>query len=289
VVIAPEPLCWSRRTAVVAGRPARYGTAGTGPPIVFLHGWGVDDRAYEPALRLLAAGGARVVAPALPGFGGTPALTREEQSFAGYARWVAAFLDEVGIDEPAVVVGHSFGGGVAVAFAHDHPDRVSGLVLANSVGGSAWRRGRALRSMAERPLWDWGLHLSRDLVPLRQLNRVLPVIAVEAIPNLLRHPAAFWRAAAIARTADLTRELEELRARGLPVVVLWGARDRVIPEASVDALCEALGVTPITLPAGHGWLIAEPDRLSEVMTNIVGLADGSRGRSRRRRQARLAG
>jgi pimeloyl-ACP methyl ester carboxylesterase len=277
---APAASLWSRRSTVVQGRGARYGTAGTGLPVVFLHGWGIDDRAYEPALRLLAREGVRVVAPALPGFGGTPPLPRDRRSFAGYAEWLAAFLDAVGVDEPAVLIGHSFGGGVAIVFAYERPSHVRGLVLVNSVGGSAWKKGSTLRSMAERPLWDWGLHLSGDLLPIRQLTRVLPVIVSEAVPSLVRAPRAFWRAARIARTADLTEELEELRGRGLPVVVLWGTRDRVIPEASTDALCEALDVRPTTLSGGHAWLIDEPDSFSEVMTNVVRVLDGSRRRRR---------
>jgi pimeloyl-ACP methyl ester carboxylesterase len=271
---------WSRRATTVQGRIANYGTAGSGPPVVFLHGWGVDDRAYGPALRELASAGVRVVAPALPGFGGTSALLGEHRSFTGYGAWLAEFLDAVGVDEPAVVVGHSFGGGVAITLAHDHPARVRGLVLVNSVGGSAWKKGSTLRSMAERPLWDWGLHLSRDLLPIRQLTRVLPVLATEAVPSVVRDPVAVWRAARIARTADLTAELEELRDRGLPVVVLWGTRDRVIPEASTDALCEALNVRPRTLSGGHVWLITEPDRFTELLTNVFSLVDAPARRGR---------
>ncbi|MCA1713521.1 MAG: alpha/beta fold hydrolase, partial [Actinobacteria bacterium] len=53
----------------VSGRNAFYAEAGDGPPIVFLHGWGLSNRTYARALPGLAAGGARVIAPALPGFG----------------------------------------------------------------------------------------------------------------------------------------------------------------------------------------------------------------------------
>ena len=271
---------WSRRATTVQGRVANYGTAGSGAPLVFLHGWGVDDRAYGPALRGLASAGVRVVAPALPGFGGTSGLPSERRSFTGYAEWLAEFMDAVGVDEPAVVVGHSFGGGVAIVLAHDHPARARGLVLVNSVGGSAWKKGSTLRSIAERPLWDWGLHLSRDLLPIRQLTRVLPVLATEVLPSAVRDPLAFWRAARIARTADLIAEVEELRDRGLPVVVLWGTRDRVIPEASTDAICEALNVRPRTLDGGHVWLITEPSRFSELMTNVLPLVDARARRGR---------
>ncbi len=66
-------------------------------------------------------------------------------------------------------------------------------MLINSIGGSAWRRdGSLMKSMAQRPLWDWGLlHFPSDILPLRQFRRVLPVILEAAVPNALREPRAF--------------------------------------------------------------------------------------------------
>lgn len=261
-----------------------YGEAGTGPALLFLHGWGLDHKAYKRALSRLVSAGLRVLAPALPGFGGTAALPPALADFTGYANWVAEFLRSVGVDKPALVMGHSFGGGVAIQFAHDHPDQVRGLVLVNSVGGSAWtRRGTTLRSMAQRPLWDWGLHFPADLLPVRQARRVLPVIVAEALPNLMRDPRSFWMAAGLARRADLTAELAELRDRGLPVVVLWGQSDQLITRASFEDMCTTLGDPEIvTVPGNHSWLIADPDAFGEVMTNVldvVGMAGGEQRRS----------
>ena len=219
---------WKQVT--VAGRPAVYGEAGDGPPALFLHGWGLDHKAYKRALSRLVRAGVHVYAPALPGFGGTAALPAQSETpgLRGYGDWTATFLEAVGIESPALVLGHSFGGAVAVVLAHDHPALVRALVLINSVGGSAWAHsGSSIRSMAERPLWDWGLHFPADLLPVRQARRVLPVIFAEALPNLLRDPKSFWKAAGLARRADLTVELDELRRRGLPVVVLWGSRRSV--------------------------------------------------------------
>ncbi len=62
------------RTTAVCGRPACYGVAGQGPPLVFLHGWGLAQHAYKRALKRLVAHGLRVFAPGLPGFGGTADL-----------------------------------------------------------------------------------------------------------------------------------------------------------------------------------------------------------------------
>jgi pimeloyl-ACP methyl ester carboxylesterase len=263
----------------VDGRSALYGEAGAGPPVLFLHGWGLDHRVYKRALARLVAAGAHVIAPALPGFGGTEALPGDEQTLSGFSAWLTRFLDVVGCAEPVQVIGHSFGGGVAIMFAHDHPDCVRGLVLVNSIGASAWtRRGTILRTMAQRPLWDWGLHFGDDVWPLRQARRVLPVVLAEAIPNLAREPSSFWRVASIARRANLTSELEELKRRRLPVVVLWGNKDRIITREAFEEMCELLGKPhSVTVEGTHSWLIVDPDAFGEVITNVVDLAAYGQG------------
>ncbi len=265
-------LVW--HTTTVDGRSATYGVAGTGPPLVFLHGWALTHHTYRRALNRLVRLGMRVYAPALPGFGGTAELPRAELSLAGYAHWVDRFLDTVGVDEPATLVGHSFGGGVAIQTAHDRPARVARLILVNSIGGAAWSQaGGVVRTMRERPLWDWGLHLQTDVLPARQLTRLVPVIVADAVPNLLRSPRAIWRVASLARNADLSAELEQLKRRRLPVVILWGQRDTVVPRASIESLRAALGDPElITVPGSHSWLIADPDGFGEVMTNVIGAA-----------------
>lgn len=267
-------LAWKKHTG--AGRTYLYGQAGQGLPLLFLHGWGLGYRAYRRSLQRLADQGARVIAPALPGFGGNRGLPAEELSFEGYAAWVRDFLDALEIDEPVAVVGHSFGGGVGIRFAHENPARVRSLVLVNSVGGSAWaHHGSALLSLAERPIWDWGIHLPLDLLPIRQLTRVVPVILEDMVPNLVRDPVSLWRVSGLARTADLTVELEGLRRSGLPIVVLWGRADRVLPRASMESLCAAAGIDPeevVTVPGKHTWLLADPRTFGEVMTNVAGLA-----------------
>jgi pimeloyl-ACP methyl ester carboxylesterase len=264
------PLAW-RRTWV-DGRPALYGVAGRGLPVVFLHGWALGSRSYRRSIDRLVALGCQVHAPALPGFGGTPDLPRRNFSLAGYADWIDAFLDAVGLEEKVFLMGHSFGGGVAIKTAHRHPHRARTLVLINSVGGSAWQSGSTLRAISERPLWDWGIHFPSDIWPLPQATKVLPVILEDVVPNLVRNPRALWKVAQLARRADLTRELEELKRRGLPVVVLWGARDGVVPRSAFDAMCTALGSEGEVIDGSHSWLLADPDQFGEVMTNHVEVA-----------------
>jgi len=280
-----DHLTWVSTT--VRDRPALYGVAGEGIPLLFLHGWGLAHHAYKRPLKRLVHLGCRVYAPAMPGFGGTANLTKDSLNLAGYAAWVDEFLDAVGVTEPLIVVGHSFGGGVSIQVAHDFPERVRSLVLVNSIGGSVWSGpGGTVRKMAQRPLWDWGIHFPSDLLPVPQITKVLPVVLEDAVPNLVRNPAAMWRVAQVARTADLTAELEELKRRRLPVVVLWGEKDRIIPKESFDALCAAIGQQGEVVSGNHSWLLADPDAFGEVMTNVVSVASVARsmeGKPKRRR------
>jgi pimeloyl-ACP methyl ester carboxylesterase len=256
--------------------------------VLFLHGWGLGQHAYKRAMKRLVQLGCRVFAPALPGFGGTAELPKAQFSLQGYAAWIEQFLQAVEVDEPVFLMGHSFGGGVAIQFAHDMPRRVRTLVLVNSVGGSTWRAGEStIRSMAQRPLWDWGIHFPRDILPIPQITRVLPVVLEDALPNLLRNPWNLWRVGNLARQADLTLELEELKRRRLPVVVLWGEDDRIIPKASFDALCAAIGAEGEVVAGNHSWLLADPDAFGEVMTNVLEVAKLARSMESERPVKRL--
>jgi pimeloyl-ACP methyl ester carboxylesterase len=273
--VPPSTVVVDMRTWV-QGRPAAYCVAGAGLPVLLLHGWGLGQHTYRGVIEELASMGCLVIAPAMPGFGGTRDLPSERFSIAGYAAWVDEFLEVVHLDEPAVVVGHSFGGGVAIRLAHDFPKRVRSLLLVNSIGGSSWRKGRSLRSMAERPLWDWGLHFPSDVWPLRQATRVVPVMAEDFLPNLVRNPRAIVRVANLARRADLRPQLEALRDSGLPITILWGTRDGIIPRESFEALCVASGVHGQEIDGSHSWILADPQRFGEVITNDVLMAKAAR-------------
>jgi pimeloyl-ACP methyl ester carboxylesterase len=269
LVARPEGprLRWHRTT--LSGRAAFYGEVGDGPPVVFLHGWGLTARAYAAALPRIARAGARVIAPALPGFGRSDELDGE-LTWRRLAGWVDRLLDHAGVDEPAFLIGHSFGGGVATMTAWHHPERARSLVLVNSVGGSVWKQGDGGdRLLGERPWWDWGLHMPGEFTG-RGYGKALPVVARDFLTNLVSNPRNLLRAGGLARRADLREELRDLADRGLPVTILWGSNDRLLPEASFLAACEALGADGDSVAdAGHSWLIADPENFGEVITNSL--------------------
>jgi pimeloyl-ACP methyl ester carboxylesterase len=85
------------------------------------------------------------------------------------------------------------------------------------------------------------------LLATRNLARVLRVILRDAVPNLVRSLGAIWRVANLARAADLTKDLAELNRRRIPMVIVWGRKDDVIPEATPMSSSEP-GAIPISVP-----------------------------------------
>ena len=256
--------------AEVGGHLVRYGVAGTGPSALFLHGWGLGPHAYRLPVEAMGAAGCRVFAPALPGFGGTRELDPEHRTFTGYAHWVGHFLDAVGVDRVALVAGHSFGGGVATAFVHDQSDRVSALLLVNAIGSPTWALfPNEVRTMVQRPVWDWGRHFGTDLLHSPRLVRLLPTLLEDFVPNLLRNPLGMFRTGEFIRRADLVAEVGEIAGRGVPVAVAWSDRDRLVPRSAFDDLRRAAGVDGVVVEGAHAWLITDPAAFRDLAISAL--------------------
>jgi len=264
-------------TVTVRGRSASYAIGGRGLPVLFLHGWGLDHRVYHRSLRRLTARGCRVVAPSMPGFGRSAALPPNRRGLSDYADWVAEFLDAIGVGEPVLVLGHSFGGGVATQFAHDHPERARYLVLLNSVGdprsisvNALSGRSKLRRSDLIKPMVD-ALRPSADgIATTTFVQRVL-------LENIVRDPLAVLQAAWVALSSDLSAEMAVLAERKLPVLVLWSDHDGVIPLSAFDTFCSTFGTDGHVVRGGHSWLLANPDVFGEVLANVIHLQGAQHG------------
>jgi pimeloyl-ACP methyl ester carboxylesterase len=228
---------------------------GPGPLVVALHGWGRDRHDFRDALS-----GYPHIRADLPGFGLSP-RPPGAWGAADYATCVAAALDECGLAEPAVLVGHSFGGRVAVCLAAARPDLVRGLVLCGVPLLRDPGRGRP-------PL---GYRLARSALRAHLLSRR----RFEAI-RASRASADYNAAAGVMREVLVTVVNEsydaELRAITCPVALLWGARDRAVPAAMADR-ARALLAGPVTAEvvggAGHDVHLQEPARLTAMISEVL--------------------
>lgn len=256
-VVPDDHLSWRKGT--VSGRAAVYGVGGPeGPPVVFLHGWALGSRAYKRSIRRLTNRGCRVYAPALPSFGGTADLPASSMDVGGYARWVAEFMDEVGIEEPALVIGHSFGGGVAIKLARENPARVRYLVLLNALG-----------SGNRRPPWEWAIGFGTEFWPPSSALELVQALRSDLFPNLVRNPVGVFRVGIMAMGTDLRNEMTELRKRGVPVLALTSEGDRLIPRSAFETVCDTVGVDGRVVSGGHAWLLVDPDSFEEVLSSTI--------------------
>ena len=262
------------------GVSTHFAVAGEGRPVLFLHGWGLGHRTYSRPLATLVRRGCRVYAPSLPGFGGSASLPGPRRTLAGYGQWAQAFVEAVGIDEPLIVIGHSFGGGVAVGLAHRSPALVRYLVLVNSVGAGETHRAVGRPGyLGGRPVWSWAAQFARELLPPDKGIRLLADMWSDILANLRRNPIGLMEIGLLAAGADLMSELDSLRSSGVPVLALRGHSDGVVPLSAFEAMCSAIGTEGRIVKGNHSFLLADPAAFDEVMANLLVLSDpGDKGR-----------
>ena len=252
----------SWRTVDVDGTALRVMTAGTGDPLLFLHGWGLSPRCYADGITRLTAAGLQVIAPCLPGFGGSDGPALRSVDIDTYGSLLGRLLDVLGVEHPAFVVGHSFGGGVAIALATQRPERVRSLTLLNSVGGAPGSRS----GLVDASWLRWMLGTLSELSP-RDLARSAPGMLRELVPNLVRKPLTAALTARLALTVDLSGAAADLVAAGVPVLFFWGDDDKLILPG---ALADVQGALPNEVVRGrHGWLLSKPEEFAALVRDAL--------------------
>ena len=179
------------RTITVDDSNVELMEVGRGDPLLFLHGWGLSPRSYTEALTRLCGTGIRVIAPCLPGFGGSDGPALRQVTLGEFARRIGRLLDVLALDKPAFVAGHSFGGGIALQLATDRPELVRSVTLVNSVGGAPGKQGLTDRSWLR---WALGALTELDLTTVRTLA---PRTVRDFLPGALRR----YQRSRVARTS----------------------------------------------------------------------------------------
>jgi pyruvate dehydrogenase E2 component (dihydrolipoamide acetyltransferase) len=233
----------SPRELKAAGLRLRYLALGEGDsvPVLLLHGFGADLNTWmftQPAL----AEGRRVVALDLPGHGGSA-----KQLDRADAESLAAIVDHAlnALDiERLHLVGHSMGGGIAISFALRERERVATLTLISSASlgpeiNAAFIDGfvRAARRREAIEALNLLVH-DPALVSRTMIEDVLRYKRLDGVPEALAAFAEEWFPGGRQRVA-LSDALATLK---LPVQIIWGREDRIIPAAHAEVLAPRLPV-----------------------------------------------
>lgn len=272
------------RTAMLNGHELAYLDSGKGPAILFIHGLTGSRRNWAHLVDSLNTDH-RVLAPDLFGHG-TSAKPMGDYSLGAHAAALRDLLDLLGISR-VTLVGHSFGGGIAMQFCYLFPDRVERLVLVAS-GGLGRDVSRLLRA-ATLP----GAELILPLIAsswvrarVEATGRILTRAGLRASPETTE----IWRGFTTLADAD-TRRAFLATTRGvidpggqtisahdhlpmdaqIPTLVIWGTRDRLIPPWHATAAHQAIADSRVVLfeGAGHFPHLDEPERFTQVLGDFM--------------------
>ncbi|MEU4252399.1 alpha/beta hydrolase [Amycolatopsis sp. NPDC026612] len=279
--MTPPTDTFAPRTRVVHGYERAYRMAGRGPALLFLHGIGDDSSTWLDLLASLSAD-FTVIAPDLLGHGSS-AKPRADYSVAAYACGMRDLLTTLDVDR-VTVVGHSLGGGVAMQFAYQFPERCERLVLVGSGGVGA------------------GVHPLLRLAAAPGAGLVLPLLGTPPAVAALRGFAGLLRVfddadldyvltryARLVEPGTRSAFLRTLRSvvdwrgqvvnmldrcyltDGIPTLLVWGTEDRVVPSGHALRAHRAMPGSRLVLfeGAGHFPHRSDPERFLEILREFL--------------------
>ncbi|MFZ4552478.1 MAG: alpha/beta fold hydrolase [Aquabacterium sp.] len=235
-------------------------------PLVLLHGTSASLHTWDGWVSALKAQH-RVIRVDMPGFGLTGPNPTNDYRLPTYADFVIAVLNQLGVQQPVVLGGNSFGGEVAWKTAVDHPTRVSRLVLVDSAGYYFEPRSMPI-----------GFKLARMPALKPVMAKLLPRGAIESsVRNVYGDPSkvttelvdryyeltlrAGNRAALSERftqapTGQYADQVKEVRQ---PTLILWGAQDQLIPPDNAQRFQRDIPGSRLVMFEGLGHVPHEED------------------------------
>lgn len=267
------------REILAAGYRTNLHDQGEGFPLLLIHGSGPGVTAWANWRGIIPqlAQTRRVIAPDMLGFGYS-----ERPADAQYSqqRWVAhaiGVLDALGVEQ-ADIVGNSFGGGLALALAIRHPERVRRLVLMGSVGVSfpitegletAWGYTPSLANMRKLlDLFAWDRNLVNDeLAELRYQASIRPGFQ-ESFAAMFPPPRQNG-------IEDLASREADIRALPHETLVIHGREDRIIPLEASLRLAELIPNSQLHVfgHCGHWTQIEHANRFARLVEDFLAEAD----------------
>ncbi|MGN6872396.1 MAG: alpha/beta fold hydrolase [Solirubrobacteraceae bacterium] len=289
----------------IHGHRVAYRLAGSGPPIVLIHGITSSSMVWEGVGPRLARHHT-VLAPDLLGHGQS-AKPRGDYSMGAFASGIRDLALSLGFG-PVTVVGHSLGGGVAMQFAYQFPERTDRLALVSSggLGRSVHGLLRAatlpgselvLPLLAGRRVLDAGRTVGRGLgrIGIQLGHDAVEIARGHASLGDPESRGAFVQTlrASVDVTGQRVQALDRLYlAEELPTLIVWGARDRIIPPGHGRRAHKLVHGSRFELfeAAGHFPQLDEPERFVATLEDWIattepGHSDDARFRDAVRRHA----
>lgn len=238
-------------------------------PVVLIHGYPFDHTMWFSTIAALGSK-ARVIAPDLPGFGRNPILRNKSPNLDHYADVIAGELARNGY-EKGVIAGMSMGGYVALAFAEKYPAKVHGLGLISSQTAEDSPETKLARAESIKKIRANGVSVVTETI--------VPKLFSDKSPeDLKRYPiegaekagvdGLCWALEAMAKRPNRTALLRSL---DIPILIVHGTEDKIIPVARARALADECKKAIYTEApkAGHSTPLEAPDVIATGLTRVV--------------------
>jgi pimeloyl-ACP methyl ester carboxylesterase len=280
----PRPRLAAVREQRLHGHRIAYRQAGQGPVLLLIHGIASESATWGSVMGQLARRHT-VLAPDLIGHGGS-SKPRGDYSLGAHASELRDLLAALG-HERATLVGHSLGGGIAMQIAYQFPELCERLVLVDS--GGLGREVNALLRLASLPGSELVLPLlaaTRLLDAARLASGALGLVGLRAgtdLREIARGHASLADPRARAAFVHTLRSVVEpggqrvnasnrlYLARHIPILLMWGRRDRIIPFAHGEATHRQIPHSRLEefAHSGHFPQLDEPRRFERVLCDFV--------------------
>lgn len=245
---------------------------GQGPPLLFIHGFPLNRRMWEPQMGPFSVK-SQVLAPDLRGHGNSEPI-EGPYSIDMLVDDCVALLDALDIEQPAVVCGLSMGGYITLAMYRRYPERICGLILAATRAGAEPLEGKANRDKAIAQVEKDGTAPITDSM----LPKLMSPRTYETNPDLVRQVKSIMTSTSV---PGMIGALESMKTRPdstpllseitVPTLIIHGVDDQLIPLQEAHSIHTAIADLTICLmsSAGHLPNVEQPERFNQVVKEFL--------------------
>jgi len=224
--------------------------------LVILHGWQSSKEKWQKVKEAFEKEELEIIAPDLPGFKKANQL-KLPWNLDNYVNWLKDFCDR--FPEPFFLLGHSFGGRIAIKFAVKYPEKLKGLILVSAAG---IRKGKPLISKIV-PLFKKfsflpGYYFFRKVFYKFVLRKTDYLEAKGTMKETFKKVIA----------EDLTSYLSKIK---IPTLILWGQKDKITPLNNAYLMNKEIPVSTLEIipGAGHEINLTHPEELVKFIRDFI--------------------